>query len=486
MLVITDGIGHNPEFDNNAFAQASKPTYDALFTDVPNNLICTSGAAVGLPSGQMGNSEVGHMTLGSGRVLEQYLVRINEALENGSLANNDKLQTLFYNSYDIHLVGLLSDGGVHSHIDHINALARLAAEAGKHVFIHVITDGRDVAPTSGLQYLSQLEQNLDEHMSIATISGRYYTMDRDNNWNRIESGYRALAEASPATDLEPAAYIKLMYNNGISDEFIPPVALTGYEGFKDGDGVIFANFRSDRMREIVRAVGDRRFQEFERNNFSLNLLTMTEYDNSFTFPVIFKPQRPANTLSQVISDAGLTQFHTAETEKYAHVTHFFNAGIEKPCVNETRQLIPSPAVKTYDLQPEMNAAEVADATIKAIRDGYDFVLVNFANGDMVGHTGNFEASVLAVEAVDKQLGRILQAARDEGYAVIITSDHGNVEEMRKTSGEAVTSHSIHDVYCFVEAAGVTRVDYGGLANIAPTVLRLMNLKIPEEMDKPLC
>ena len=485
VLVITDGIGHNPERDNNAFAQASKPTYDELFANVPHSLINTSGAAVGLPDEQMGNSEVGHMTLGSGRVLEQNLVRITNVIEDGQLAQDNRLKTLFDMSHNIHLVGLLSDGGVHSHIDHIIGLARLASEAGKRVFIHAITDGRDVPPSSALQYLSQLEQNLDENMSIATISGRFFTMDRDQRWDRIELGYRVIAEADSRTSLSPAEYIESMYQRGITDEFIEPAALGGYAGLERGDGIIFCNFRSDRMREIVEAVAAEEFELFSRRNTLVKVLTMTEYDKSFNIPAIFRPEHPEHTLSQVISDAGLRQYHIAETEKYAHVTFFFNGGIEIPCVNETRKLVPSPLVKTYDLQPEMNAPAVGDAVVDAINDGFDFILVNFANADMVGHTGNFEASVKAVEAVDMQLGRIVDAARREGYSVVITSDHGNVEKMSLASGEKVTSHTTCDVYCFVIDNEVTEIPDGSLANIAPTVLRLMHLPIPDEMEKPL-
>jgi 2,3-bisphosphoglycerate-independent phosphoglycerate mutase len=485
VLVITDGIGHNPDTENNAFAQASTPTYDKLMANTPHSLINTSGEAVGLPHGQMGNSEVGHMTLGSGRVLEQNLVRITHALESGKMADDDKLKTLFYLSNNIHLVGLLSDGGVHSHIDHIIGLARLAVEAGKYVFIHVITDGRDVAPSSALQYLSQLQQNLDENMTIATISGRYFTMDRDRRWDRVELGYRAIAEGIPRATMSPSAYIESQYKSGISDEFIEPIALAGYDGFEHCDGVIFCNFRSDRMREIVRATGDEKFEYFKRPNVAVRILTMTEYDKTFNFPALFGPLHPENTLSQVISNAGLRQFHTAETEKYAHVTFFFNGGIEKPCDNEVRKLIPSPKIKTYDLQPEMNASGVGDAVIDAIHDGFDFVLVNFANADMVGHTGNFNASMRAVEAVDEQLGRILEVVRAEGYSIVITSDHGNVEKMSMTSGEMVTSHTTCDVYCFVVDEEVTELRDGSLANIAPTILRLMHLPIPGEMEQAL-
>lgn len=485
VLVITDGIGHNPDKNNNAFAAAKTPTYDALFSNAPHSLINTSGAAVGLPDGQMGNSEVGHMTLGSGRVLEQNLVRITHVIEDGKLAQDSRLKTLFDMSNNIHLIGLLSDGGVHSHINHIIGLARLASEAGKQVFIHVITDGRDVPPSSALQYLSQLQQSLDENMSIATISGRYFTMDRDQRWDRIEQGYRAIAEAEARTSLNPTDYIESMYQRGITDEFIEPATLGDYAGFVRGDGVIFCNFRSDRMREIVEAVAAEEFELFPRCNIPVKVLTMTEYDKEFNIPAIFRPEHPEHTLSQVISDAGLNQYHVAETEKYAHVTFFFNGGIEAPCSNEARKLIPSPQVKTYDLQPEMNAPAVGDAVVNAINDGFDFILVNFANADMVGHTGNFEASIKAVEAVDKQLGRIVEAARREGYSAVITSDHGNVEKMSLASGEKVTSHTTCDVYCFVIDEAVTEITDGSLANIAPTVLQLMQLPIPDEMEKPL-
>ena len=485
VLVITDGIGHNPDSENNAFAAAIKPTYDALFAKFPHSLINTSGAAVGLPEGQMGNSEVGHMTLGSGRVLEQNLVRISHVIEDGKLAQDNRLKTLFDMSNSIHLVGLLSDGGVHSHIDHIIGLAGLASDAGKQVFIHVITDGRDVPPSSALQYLSQLQQSLDGNMCIATISGRYFTMDRDKRWERIELGYRAIAEGSSRTSLSPQKYIESMYQQGITDEFIEPASFGDYAGFERGDGVIFCNFRSDRMREIVEAVAAEDFEPFSRSNTLIKVLTMTEYDKEFNIPAIFRPEHPEHTLSQVISDAGLRQYHVAETEKYAHVTFFFNGGIETPCVNEERKLVPSPLVKTYDMQPEMNAPEVGDAVVKAIKDGFDFVLVNFANADMVGHTGNFNASVKAVEAVDKQLGRIINTARREGYSTVITSDHGNAEKMSLASGEKVTSHTTCDVYCFVIDEEVAEISDGSLANIAPTVLKLMHLPIPDEMEKPL-
>ena len=365
-------------------------------------------------------------------------------------------------SNNIHLIGLLSDGGVHSHIDHIIGLARLASDAGKQVYIHAITDGRDVAPSSAQQYLLQLQQNLDQNMSIATISGRYFTMDRDKRWERVERGYRAIVEASPSSGMSPQDYIESMYQGGITDEFITPTSLRAAPelGFERGDGVIFCNFRSDRMREIVDAVAAEDFEPFARGNLPIKVLTMTEYDKEFNIPAIFRPEHPEHTLSQVISDAGLRQYHVAETEKYAHVTFFFNGGIETPCINETRKLIPSPLVKTYDLQPEMNASEVGDAVIEAIKEGFDFVLVNFANADMVGHTGNFDASVKAVEAVDTQLGRILDTAQREGYSTVITSDHGNVEKMALASGEIVTSHTTCDVYCFVVAKGVRKLADG--------------------------
>ncbi len=486
ILIITDGIGYKPQSACNAFDAAKKPTYDTLLKEAPKALISTYGLSVGLPEGQMGNSEVGHMTIGSGRVLYQDLVKISLALEDGSIETNEALSTVLQKSDRVHLIGLLSDGGVHSHIEHTIGFAKLAASRGKEVFLHLITDGRDVSPTSAKGYIEQIEAICDEHIRIATIGGRFYTMDRDNRWERVEKGYRAIAEATPKSDLDPKAYVKASYAKGETDEFIEPVAFSGYEGMQEGDAVIVTNFRSDRVREITTALGDPEFDAFERSYIPLHIATMTQYDASFPYPVLFPKEAPKNTLAEVISRAGLRQLHTAETEKYAHVTFFFNGGIETPMESESRVLIPSPDVKTYDMKPEMSAPEVGEAVRTAMDEAYDFIVVNFANGDMVGHTGNFEAAVKAVEAVDHELGMIINKAKQLGYAIVLTSDHGNCEEMCDGEGHVLTNHTVGDVWCFVLAEGVTEVkEGGGLNNVAPTVLKLMGLEIPDEMDEPL-
>lgn len=485
ILIITDGIGYNSSCDDNAFCNAKKPTYDYLFKNVPYSLVKTSGLAVGLPIGQMGNSEVGHMSIGSGRVLYQNLVKITKAVKDGTLAQNSVLIDLLQKSNTIHVVGLLSDGGVHSHIDHIISLARIASSEGKKVCLHLITDGRDVSPTSAPIYIKQIEKILDDNISIATISGRFYAMDRDTRWDRVERGYNAIAKGTPSTDKNPQAYIESQHESEINDEFIEPVSFGGYSGFAENDGLIFANFRSDRMREIVDVIGNEEFNEFERNKAKVNLATMTVYNKAFPYPVLFQDKLPKNTLAEVISDAGLSQLHTSETEKYAHVTFFFNGGVEEPFKNETRVLTPSPDVKTYDLKPEMSASEVGDNVRVAIEEGYDFIVVNFANGDMVGHTGDYGAGIRAVEAVDEELGKIIEVAKQEGYSVVLTSDHGNCEQMKDSDGNRLTNHTTFDVFCFVLSEGVSEVREGGLNNIAPTVLKLMGLEIPQEMDEAL-
>jgi len=485
ILIITDGIGYKPHSACNAFADAIKPTYDVL-ESVPRALISTYGISVGLPQGQMGNSEVGHMTIGSGRILYQDLVKISLALKEGGIEENRVLKEVMGKSDRVHLIGLLSDGGVHSHIEHTIGFAKLAKRRGKKVFLHLITDGRDVSPTSAKTYVEQIEAICDNDIRIATIGGRFYTMDRDNRWERVEKGYRAIAEATPKTELSPKAYIDASYAKNETDEFIEPVAFAGYEGMQEGDVVIITNFRSDRVREITTALGDPGFSTFERTFIPLHIVTMTQYDAAFPYPVLFPKEAPKNTLAEVIANAGLRQLHTAETEKYAHVTFFLNGGIEEPMIKESRVLIPSPDVKTYDMKPEMSAPQVGEAVRKAMDEAYDFIVVNFANGDMVGHTGNYEAAKEAVQAVDTELGKIIAKAAEEGYAIVLTSDHGNCEEMCDKEGRVLTNHTVGDVWCYVLAEGVTRVkERGGLSNVAPTVLKLMGLEIPEEMDEPL-
>jgi len=485
LLIITDGIGYNRSNEANAFAMAHKPTYDTLFKEVPHSLIATSGLSVGLPEGQMGNSEVGHMCMGSGRILYQNLVKISLAAKEGTLAQNPALINLLHVKGNIHIIGLLSDGGVHSHIDHILALSHIAEAHGKKVYVHVITDGRDVLPTSGITFLEKLEAICNENIAIASISGRFFSMDRDTRWERVEQGYRVMVDAEPKTSLHVNEYLRGQYEKGISDEFIEPIAFKPYTGMKQDDGVIFANFRNDRMRELSRAIGFSTFHEFARTLNGVACITMSEYDSSYSFPIMFKSETPQNILSDVISKAGLSQFHTAETEKYAHVTFFFNGGVEEPKVGETRVLIPSPKVKTYDLEPAMSAHAVADAVLKAMDEAYEFIVVNFANGDMVGHTGNLDATIQAVETVDAALGRLFAKARKSDYAIVLTSDHGNCEQMLDETGAKLTNHTTFDVYCFVDDKRIHSVKRGGLNQIAPTILTLMGLPIPSEMDQAL-
>ena len=485
ILIITDGIGHNDSCKYNAFCQAKKPTYDYLFDNVPNSLIKTYGLSVGLPDGQMGNSEVGHMSLGSGRILYQDLVKINLAIQDDTLKDNTILKNTINNSNNIHLLGLLSDGGVHSHISHIIALAKIASNQNKKVFIHIITDGRDVSPSSAKLYVQQIIDICDENISIATISGRFYTMDRDNRWERVQAGYEQIVNAKTLCSNDILSYIDEQYSNDIYDEFIEPISFNNYKGINDNDAVIFCNFRSDRFREISSTLASKKFNEFNTKDLKLNIATMTQYDKNLPLPILFPKVAPTNTLAEVISNANLSQIHTAETEKYAHVTFFFNGGIEDEFKGERRILVSSPDVKTYDMQPEMSAPEVCKGVIKSMEENNDFIVVNFANGDMVGHTGNVDAAIQAVQCVDTQLGNIIKSAKDLNYNVIITSDHGNCEKMKDENGNTLTNHTVGDVFCFIISPKVTKINDGGLNNIAPSVLKLMELEIPSEMDEAL-
>lgn len=486
VLIITDGIGYKPDSICNAFEDAIKPTYNMLMQFVPKTLISTHGLSVGLPEGQMGNSEVGHMTIGAGRVLYQDLVKISLALENGTIEQNLALLETVAKSDRVHLVGLLSDGGVHSHIQHTIGLAKFIKTLSKKVFLHLITDGRDVSPTSAQSYVEQIEEICDEEIIIATIGGRFYTMDRDKRWERVQEGYDTIAKATPKTTLKPIAYIQESYAKNETDEFILPVAFGGYQGVQKDDVVIMTNFRSDRVRQITVALGDESFDGFERTFIPLHIATMTQYDASFPYPILFDKEATTNTLAQTVSDAKLRQLHTAETEKYAHVTFFLNGGTETPLEGESRVLIPSPNVKTYDIKPEMSASQVGEAVITAMDEAYDLVIVNFANGDMVGHTGNYEAACIAVNAVDTELGKIIKKAKEKNYALVITSDHGNCEEMKDAQGHTLTNHTVGEVWCWVMAEGVEKLAQGkGLNNIAPTVLKIMGLEIPSQMDEAL-
>lgn len=485
ILVITDGIGHNESNKDNAFSQAITPTYDYLFKNTPNSLIHTYGEHVGLPLNQMGNSEVGHMSLGSGRVLYQDLVKINMCIENKTLEDNEVLKNTLEKSNNIHLIALLSDGGVHSHINHVKALIEIAACKNKKVFIHIITDGRDVSPSSAKKYIKEIIELCNEDIQIATISGRYYAMDRDNRWDRVEKAYNAVSKAIPNTKEDVLQYLEKSYENKIYDEFIEPISFNSYKGFDKDDGIIFCNFRSDRAREFSNACANKNFEHFDTFKENLNIATMTQYDKSLPLPIMFPKDAPKDTLCEVISKAGLSQVHTAETEKYAHVTFFFNGGVEEPFLNEKRVLIPSPKVATYDLQPEMSAPQVGLAVKEAMSEETDFIVVNFANGDMVGHTGDLSAAIKSVQAVDKELDLIIKASKELDYNLVITSDHGNCEMMKDEDGNVLTNHTVGDVYCFVIADGITNIKNGSLNNIAPTILKLMQLEIPSLMDEAL-
>lgn len=489
ILVITDGIGYSPKTTYNAFYHAKKPTYDYLLNNVPYSMIRTYGLSVGLPDSQMGNSEVGHMCIGSGRVLYQDLVRISLALQNDEIKSNQAFKSVANNCQIIHIGGLLSDGGVHSHISHLLGIAEICAKMQKQVFLHLITDGRDVLPQSALGYLDSIQLLCEKYdtIRVASLSGRFYAMDRDKRWERIEQAYNEMVCAKTPTTLSPSEYVKSQYKQGIFDEFITPVSFAPFSGMQDNEGFIFINFRSDRARQILQVLSDESFSGFIRAKVPrLQIATMCEYDASFTFPVLFSKEKITNTLAEVISKQGLRQFHTAETEKYAHITFFLNGGREEEFSGEKRELIPSPKVKTYDLQPQMSAPQVGDAVLGAMRDGYDFIVVNFANGDMVGHTGDFKAGIKAVESVDTELGRIIKLAKELDYSVVITSDHGNCEEMKDDRGNTLTNHTVGDVWCFIVDKEVKQVKAsGGLDNIAPSVLKLMGLPKPQEMNEPL-
>jgi len=485
LLIITDGIGHNSSCKFNAFCNATKPTYDNLFDTVPYSLIKTYGEAVGLPDGQMGNSEVGHMSIGSGRVLYQDLVKVNIAIQENTLKDNIVFKDTLSNSNNIHIIGLLSDGGVHSHINHIIAMAQIAEQNNKKVFLHLTTDGRDVAPDSANVYLEKIQSICSDTIQIATLSGRFYSMDRDNNWERIQEAYNEIIDGQTLSKVTPSEYIQEQYSEGIYDEFVKPISFNNYQGIEQNDSVIFANFRSDRARELSNSFANKTFSEFKTTDVDFNVVTMTQYDKNLPLPVMFPKDTPTNVLSEVIANNNLTQLHTAETEKYAHVTFFFNGGVEDPFTNEERVLIPSPKVATYDMKPEMSAPEVSQAVQEGIEKGTDFIVVNFANGDMVGHTGVYEAGIQAVEAVDLELGTIIEKAKENGYSIVLTSDHGNCEMMRDENGKTLTNHTVGDVYCFVIADEVKEVKEGALNNIAPTILKLMNIEIPQEMDESL-
>lgn len=496
-LVIMDGFGLAEPGPGNAITKASTPNLDALFAERPWTRLEASGEAVGLPEGQMGNSEVGHLNIGAGRVVFQELTRINRACADGSLAANPVLGEAFAAAArpgaTLHLMGLVSDGGVHSSNEHLYALARAAKAAGvARIVVHCFMDGRDVPPKSGAGYLEELEAVLAEladdacEARIGSISGRYWAMDRDNRWERVERAWRALVEAEPRTDATSAEVMAASYAAGVTDEFVEPVALDA-RGVADGDAVVFFNFRPDRARELTRALVDPAFEGFARARFpQVSFVCLTEYDPEIPAPVAYAKEFPENVLADVLAAAGLRQYHIAETEKYAHVTFFLNGGREEPKAGEERALIPSPKVATYDLQPEMSEPDVAATLAAAIDAGEaDVYIVNFANCDMVGHTGVISAAVAAVEAVDAGVGQVLAALERKGGVALVTADHGNADRMLAEDGSPFTAHTTAPVpLVLADFAGTGRTladREGALCDIAPTLLELMGLPKPAEM-----
>jgi 2,3-bisphosphoglycerate-independent phosphoglycerate mutase len=493
-LIIMDGFGISPETYGNAIKAAKTPNLDKLFAENPFTTIGASGMDVGLPDGQMGNSEVGHTNIGAGRIVYQELTRITKSIKDGDFFENEALKKAMdaakKDGAALHLAGLLSDGGVHSHFDHLIGLLEMAKKSGvKNVFVHCLMDGRDVPPTSGKDFVALLQQKMQEIGvgKIATVTGRYYAMDRDNRWERVEKAYAAMVYGEGVENADPVAAVEASYAEGVTDEFIVPVVCTGKEGvIKANDAVVFFNFRPDRAREITRTLVDPAFDGFERKNgfFPLTYICMTQYDATMPgVDVAFRPQSLHNTLGQYISDNGMTQLRIAETEKYAHVTFFFNGGVEKEFAGEDRALIHSPKVATYDLQPEMSAPLVCEEVVKRIRSGkYDVVILNYANCDMVGHTGVFDAAVAAVEAVDECVGKTVAATLDMGGVALITADHGNADKMYEADGSPFTAHTTAPVPFCVVGHPCTLREGGRLADIAPTMLQLLSLPQPAEMN----
>lgn len=497
-LIILDGFGINEKTEGNAIKKAGVPYFNYLESNYPHTLLGASGMDVGLPDGQMGNSEVGHLNMGAGRVVYQELTRITKAIKDGDFFTNGSLlkaiKSAKENGKKLHVYGLLSDGGVHSHIEHLFAIIKLAkAEGLKDVYVHCFLDGRDVPPKSGVDFVKRLQNFLQEENfgQIATVMGRFYAMDRDNRWERVQKAYEALTLGKGDLIEDAVEALNASYNEGVTDEFVTPKVV-----IKDGkpiatvenrDSIIFYNFRPDRAREITRAFIMENFEGFERKSGFLNpvYVGMTQYDVSFApyLDTAFKPQVLTNTLGEVIADSGLNQLRIAETEKYAHVTFFFNGGVEAPNNNETRVLIPSPKVATYDLKPEMSAIEVADKAVEEIKSGnYDLVILNFANCDMVGHTGIFDAAVVAVKTVDECLKKVVEALRSTGGEVIVTADHGNADKMFEDDGSPFTAHTTNPVpFVIVGDSQYALNGNGTLADVAPTLLSLMNIEQPKEM-----
>jgi 2,3-bisphosphoglycerate-independent phosphoglycerate mutase len=484
-LVILDGWGLAEAGPGNAVSQASTPVFDRLWSSHPHTTLTAWGPAVGLPEGQMGNSEVGHLNLGAGAVVKQDLMRIDEAIESGELADNEAIKAAMQTER-LHLLGLVSDGGVHSSLDHLRALIALAADVPDLV-LHAFTDGRDTLPDSGTGFVEQAEEWMREAGGrVGSVTGRYFAMDRDRRWDRIQKAYDAIVHGrGDAPDASSAVEaVRAAYERDETDEFIRATVVGEDARIRDGDAVLFFNFRPDRARELTRALGEPDFAEFDRGDApSVSLTTLTEYQEEWGYPVAFPPARPSVTLASHLASLGKSQLHVAETEKYAHVTYFFNGGEEEPYEGEVRELVDSPRdVPTYDKKPEMSARAAADAFVRHWSDGdFSFGIINFANPDMVGHTGDIPAAIAAVEAVDECLGDIVRAVEESGGALVITADHGNCDQMLEPDGSPNTAHSMNPVPLIVTADAGRLRDGGILADVAPTVLDLLEIEQPEEM-----
>ncbi|HEV2603720.1 MAG TPA: 2,3-bisphosphoglycerate-independent phosphoglycerate mutase [Microvirga sp.] len=491
MLMILDGWGWREEVEDNAVRLARTPHFDRLWASCPHAFLRTSGLDVGLPDGQMGNSEVGHLNLGAGRVVMQDLPRVNQAILDGSLGmalrNSGLIGRLRETGGTCHLIGLISPGGVHSHQDHAVALARVLAEEGIPAVLHVFTDGRDTPPRSAAEYVPSVEAALPAGVRIATVSGRYYAMDRDNRWERVQLAFDTLVHGRGAAFPDALSAIAAGYAADVSDEFLMPAAIGGYGGMRDGDAVVSFNFRADRIRQLLDALLDPAFTGFARGAVPRLTLAvaMTSYgaDLDARMQVLFPPQTLAKGLGATVAAAGRTQLRMAETEKYPHVTYFFNGGEEEPYLGEERIMVPSPKVATYDRQPEMSAPELTAKAVAAIRSGtYDLIVLNFANPDMVGHTGVLEAAVRAVETVDAGLGAIAEAVESMGGALLVTADHGNCEMMRDpVTGGPHTAHTTNPVPIILVGTDAGNLAEGRLADVAPTLLALMGIEQPAEM-----
>lgn len=491
LLVILDGFGINPNPEHNAVAQARTPRLDDYFAQYPSTSLKASGHAVGLPHGQMGNSEVGHLTLGCGQVIRQDLVSIDDAIENSSFYENpvllETVNKAKINGKPLHLIGLVSDGGVHSHINHLLALIKLCQQHRVKPLVHMITDGRDTPPKSAKLYLAELEAALaNAGGSIVSVMGRYYAMDRDNRWDRTEKAWRALVLGQGQLTAQSAAQaIDNAYQSETSDEFILPTVISDECHINPHDAVIFFNFRKDRARQLTAALSGNEFAEFPRNDYTpVSVTCMTEYDEYFHLPYAFSQDRPKVTLGEIISQQGLNQLHCAETEKYAHVTYFFNGRVGEAYPHEDRVIVASPRVATYDEAPAMSAHEISDEVIQAIEaEKYSFIVVNYANGDMVGHTGKPEAIIQSIEALDHEVGRLLDCAIEYEYSVILTADHGNCEEMvDQITGAPHTQHTAYPVPCLIIDKNRWQLASGaGLSSVAPTVLQLMGIDQPDSI-----